>query len=68
MKRELKQPPERKFVIGEDHLDELEAHRDRLRRGCDRFEQLGVAGDIDVVVKKCRQHPLVPERTRLIDP
>ena len=57
MKRRVYIPQERGFVIREDALDELEAHVDWLRRGCDRTEQLRVAADIIVIVKKVREHP-----------
>jgi hypothetical protein len=59
MKRRVYIPEELGFVIREDALDDLEAHADWLRRGCDKVEQLRVSQAIKVIIGKVRAHPLL---------
>jgi hypothetical protein len=67
MKRRIYVPEEKAFLIREDAMDDLEAHADWPRRGCDQTEQLRISADIKRMMAKVREHP-VPQRTRLIDP
>jgi hypothetical protein len=60
MRRRVYVPQEKGFIIREDALDELEAHADWLRRGCDQTEQLRVSSDIVQIVKKVKAHPIQP--------
>jgi hypothetical protein len=58
MKRRVYIPEEKAFIIREDALDDLQAHADWLRRGCDKVEQLRVSEDIRIIIAKARAHPL----------
>ena len=58
MKRRIYIPDEKGFVIREDALDDLEAHADWLRRGCDKVECLRIAEDVRRIIKKVREHPI----------